>query len=238
MLKGTLFTEDFLREGIKETETWRALDEGSVDAFRDAALDIFDAFPTDKKPNEAQTEDDLIWKVLALLGWSDFLRQQNLSAKGKDDVPDGLLFADSAAKAHANERDEEWRRYGDGLAIVESKRWQRRLDRKDALKDDIGVPSTQMLRYLRRVDDMTQGKVRWGILTNGRHWRLYYQGATSVSEEFLELDLPMLLGVSGFELDLFADEAQHLLKVFLLMFGREAFLPGADGRTTDYKAFP
>lgn len=231
MLKGTLFTEDFLREGIKETETWQALDEGSVDAFRAAAQDIFDAFPTDKKPNEAQTEDDLIWKVLALLGWSDFLRQQNLSAKGKDDVPDGLLFADSAAKARANERDEEWRRYGDGLAIVESKRWQRRLDRKDALKDDIGVPSTQMLRYLRRVDDMTQGKVRWGILTNGRHWRLYYQGATSVSEEFLELDLPMLLGVSGFELDLFADEAQHFLKVFSLMFGRAAFLPGADGRT-------
>ena len=82
MLKGTLFTEDFLREGIEETETWQALDEGFVDAFRDAARDIFDAFPTDKKPNEAQTEDDLIWKVLALLGWSDFLRQQNLSAKG------------------------------------------------------------------------------------------------------------------------------------------------------------
>ena len=46
-----------------------------------------------------------------------------------------------------------------------------------------------MLRYLRRVDDLTSGKLRWGILTNGSRFRLYYQGARSVSEQFFEADL-------------------------------------------------
>jgi hypothetical protein len=50
-----------------------------------------------------------------------------------------------------------------------------------------------MLRYLRRVDDLTTGKLRWGILTNGARWRLYYQGARSVSEQFFELDLGVVL---------------------------------------------
>lgn len=45
-----------------------------------------------------------------------------------------------------------------------------------------------MLRYHRRIDDLTSGRLRWGILTNGTKWRLYWAGARSVSEEFLEID--------------------------------------------------
>ena len=108
--------------------------------------------------------------------------------EGVDDVPDGLLFADDAAKAHANGYAEEWRRYAFGLAIVESKRWARPLDSRSYGQASM-APSTQMLRYLRRVDDLTNGRVRWGVLTNGAQWRLYYAGARSVSEEFFEIDL-------------------------------------------------
>ena len=231
MLRGSLFTRYFLEEGITETDVWKAIDPGALDALRSAIDSVFSAFPTGLTPNESQTEDDLIWKVLELLGWTEHLRQQNLSAKGKDDVPDGLLFADAEAKAHANTKHDEWRRYSDGITIVESKRWLRQLDRKDALAEDIGVPSTQMLRYLRRVDDVTEGKLRWGILTNGRFWRLYWKGATSVSEDFLELDLAKLAGVDGFEPDLLDGDLDHWFRVFVLMFRREAFLAGTDGRT-------
>jgi hypothetical protein len=162
VLQGSLFTRDFLDEGITETDAWKDLDASRLEGFRKAVREIFDAFPCDTKPNETQTEDDLIWKVLHLLGWSEFLRQQNLSAKGRENVPDGLLFADAEAKARANEKTDEYRRYGDGLAIVESKRWLRLLDREDRRKGEYpGVPSTQMLRYLRRVDDLTEGHLRW-----------------------------------------------------------------------------
>jgi hypothetical protein len=36
------------------------------------------------------------------------------------------------------------------------------------------------------VEDLTTGKLRWGMLTNGARWRLYYQGARSVSEQFFD----------------------------------------------------
>jgi hypothetical protein len=120
---------------------------------------IFNKFPTAKTPNESQTEDDLIWPILARLDWTASLRQQNLAARVRDDVPDGLLFQDAAAKAEANAFGEEWKRYGCGLAIVESKRWQRPLDRQSGRRGEETAPSTQMLRYLRRVEDLTTGKL-------------------------------------------------------------------------------
>jgi hypothetical protein len=112
----------------------------------------------------------------------------------RDDVPDGLLFADQAAKTKANSCAEEWRRYEFGLAIVESKRWARPLDRGSGRKDEQTAPSTQMLRYMRRVDDITQGKLRWGVLTNGQRWRLYYQGATILvcERSFFHADVRIL----------------------------------------------
>ena len=165
------------------------------------------------------------------------LRQQNLTAHGRDDVPDGLLFADAATKDRANAFAEEWKRYEFGLAVVESKRWQRPLDRRSGRAGEQTAPSTQMLRYLRRVDDLTTGRLRWGILTNGAKWRLYYSGARSVSEQFFDLNLVMVLDLPGHNDSLFAlseADRRHCLKLFAIFFRRSAFLPdpdSADSRT-------
>ena len=70
-----------------------------------------------------------IAEAVAQLGWTASRRQQNLSAHGREDVPDGFLFTDAAAKGRANGFTEEWKRYEFGLAVVESKRWGRRLRR-------------------------------------------------------------------------------------------------------------
>lgn len=220
-MSGTLFTTDYLAEAIKGTEAYLSVD---VPALHARLASIAAAFPQSERTNESQTEDDFIWPVLSVLGWSESLRQQNLTATGRDDVPDGLLFADTAAKAAANAHPEQWRRYGHGLAVVESKRWDRPLDRASG-RDETTAPSTQMLRYLRRIDDLTQGRLRWGILTNGARWRLYWAGARSVSEEFLEIDLARVLALDGG--DLFADDdtRDHWLRVFAVMFSRDAFLP-------------
>ncbi len=234
MANGTLFIEDFLREGICEQAAWLDHPDAALEQSRVALQAIFAAFPTHRRPTEAETEDDLIWPVLKVLGWTDFLRQQNLAQVGRSDIPDGLLFADTEAKNRAYE-DPSWKRFRDGLAIVESKRWNRPLDREDkTAKGDETAPSTQMLRYLRRIDDLTHGGLRWGILTNGRLWRLYWQGARAVSEDFFEIDLGETLGIAGCEPTLFSDDfgdADHRLKLFLLLFGRDAFIPRDAGRT-------
>ncbi|CAN5184651.1 hypothetical protein BH09PSE1_BH09PSE1_15760 [soil metagenome] len=218
---GALFSTDYLDEAIKETTAYRSVD---VAGLRVRLDEIAAAFPQNARTNESQTEDDFIWPVLTALGWTDSLRQQNLTVTGRDDVPDGLLFADAAAKAAANAQDDQWRRYAQGLAVVESKRWARPLDRASG-RDETTAPSTQMLRYLRRIDDTSEGKLRWGILTNGTRWRLYWAGARSISEEFLEIDLGRVLALDGAP-DLFVDDEtrDHWLRVFACMFGREAFL--------------
>ena len=240
VFRGRLFAEDFLAESIVRSADWSELDDAALDDLEAALRTIFDRFPIAISPNESQTEDDLIWPVLHCLGWTASLRQQNLTPRGRGDVPDGLLFADDAAKDRANRFREEWRRYELGVVVVESKRWLRPIDRRSGDGEEGIAPSTQMLRYLRRVDDLTSGELRWGILTNGARWRLYYQGARSVSEQFFEIDLAAVLGLPGHNEDLFAlseSERRHALKLFVLFFRREAFLPGAaDSRTLHQRA--
>ncbi len=230
-VQGSLFARDFLTESISQLSDWQAVDDAALGEFEGALREVFDRFPTDQTPNESQTEDDLIWPVLGALGWAASLRQQNLSSRGRDDVPDGLLFADEATKDRANRYRQEWKRYEYGLAVVESKRWQRPLDRRSERQGEEIAPSTQMLRYLRRVDDLTDGALRWGVLTNGAKWRLYYAGARSVSEQFFELDLAATLNLPGHNAGLFAlseDDRRHCLKLFALFFRRAAFLPDPD----------
>jgi hypothetical protein len=65
-------------------------------------------------------------------------------------------------------------------------------------------------------------------------------GARSVSEQFFELDLAAVLAVPGHDGGLFApseEERRHWLKVFALVFGRQAFLPTpSDSRTFHQRA--
>lgn len=240
MLNGRLFTRDFLIEGICETPPWKGLDNSALQQIRDRLDTLFAGFNRIKNPTEAETEKELIWPALGAIGWTDISVQQNLSVKRRDDVPDALLFPDEAAKAKAMPLD-PWQRFQHGVCIVEAKRWKRALDRRDPKeRASEGVPMSQMLRYLRRVDDVTDGHLRWGMLTNGRHWRLYFRGALSVAEDFFEIDLGRVLSLPGIEPDLlerrpdvFDDEAwrMHGLKLFLLLFGRAAFLPDHRGET-------
>ena len=238
-IRGGLFAPDFLTEpeSIGELPEWDDLDAATLDKVESRLRAIFEAFPHESTPNESQTEDDLIWKTLYCLDWTAYLRQQNLSGVGRTDVPDGLLFIDDAAKSRAVGIAEERARYAIGSLMVESKRWLRPLGRTS---DRTVSPSTQMLRYLRRADDLTEGRMRWGILTNGAHWRLYYQGAGSVSEGFLEVDLAAILNIPVHNDGLFAlssDERRHCLKLFVLLFGRKAFLAErADGLTLHRRA--
>ena len=236
---GSLFTRDYLTEAVRQAEAYNAID---LDHLRSELTAIFEAFPTEQKASEAQTEDDLIWKVLSALGWEHHERQVNLAPRGRDNIPDGLLFLDEASKTQANTHVEHWKRYEHGVVVVESKRYDRPLDRGLRKKDEATAPSTQMLRYLRRVDDLTSGDLRWGFLTNGSIWRLYYQGARSVSEQFFQIDLASVLRVRGDLID--TDESEettaerdHWLRVFALMFRQSSFVPSpTDTRTFHIKA--
>ena len=226
--QGQLFADGFLCEAIAESEDWRALDDAALESLRADLRTLFDGFPADSAPNEAQTETDLIRPVLERLGWTASLWQQRLSQHGRTHVP--------GRPAVRRRRGQGARQHPAGagtlpprLAIVESKRWGRPLDRRSGADGIEAAPATQMLSYLGRADVMTEGRLRWGILTDGAVWRLYWWGARSVAEQFFEVDLAAVLNLPGRNEGLFAlDEAarRHWLRVFALVFRPEAFLPG------------
>jgi len=225
-MDGKLFSQDFLLDGIKTTPVWEALSDDVLNVFTSDLRHIYAPLTADSQLNEANTEADVIEAVLNLLGWNGLtLKQVTASSTRRDDVPDFLLFPNEEAKqaARAEKRDDH--RYRHGIAILEAKRWMRPLDRGDAINRlDPGTPSNQILRYLSSVEIASERAVRWGILTNGAVWRLYWQGARSRSEEFLEIDLAELLGVPGVERGLFNGDARHGIKLFFCLFHLGAFL--------------
>lgn len=240
-MQGQLFTQDFLQRGIRDTPPYLALDDATLLRFREALREIYALLRADSALNEAQTEQLVIERVLVELGWQgDYLPQVNLSGKRREDVPDILLFADAQAMHAARSEPRDDRRYRHGLAILEAKRWMRPLDRGDASETtDPGAPSSQMLRYLSRADVVSDRAVKWGLLTNGAIWRLYYQDARSRAEEFLEIDLAGALGVPGVQAELDGLAPEHTLKLFFLLFNRAAFLiqTGWDSGNRSFHAY-
>ena len=212
-MPGQLFTHYFLTDGIKATPEWQAsLDQPEAfAAFRDGVARHHDALSRSREPNEAATEQDLIRPVLELLGWADYLPQQGVARN--EDIPDHLLFADADAKQRAAAERNAGDRFRYAAVVEESKRFGLALDSRDR-KDRAqrGTPHGQVLRYLATAEIESEGRIRWGILTNGNVWRLYDYRARPRASGYFEADLAELLQ-PGKEDD---------LRVFHLLFRRES----------------
>jgi len=59
-VQGQLFTQDFLEQGITETEQWRGVDEGAFKEFAGRLRNAYSGFTGITDPNEATTERQLI----------------------------------------------------------------------------------------------------------------------------------------------------------------------------------
>ena len=213
-MPGQLFTQYFLTDGIRHTPEWRASVERpqAFTAFASAVAKRFEAFSHYDSPNESVTEQDLIRPVLGMLGWVHSLPQQG--AARNEDIPDHLLFADTESKARAAGRNDSEERYRDALLIEESKRFGLPLDTREATgKARAGTPHGQIRRYLSTADSVTDGRLRWGILTNGGVWRLYDTRARPRASGYYEADLTALLR-SGNE---------DALRTFYLLFRQDSF---------------
>ena len=199
-MQGSLFSTYFLEEGIRETEDWNRL---SLDEVQNFLVEISTCFhkieSLGSDPDEADTEDTVVRSILDLLGFS-YLRQKPISDR-RLDVPDFVLFPGEEEKKEFRKR-KDW---GKALAILEAKRWNRNIEK------DVG----QILRYLSVAEVKSNGKILWGILTNGHVWRLYYHRFPSRVEGYIEFDIERAVK----ERDL------HYLKLFYLFFRKEAFTP-------------
>ncbi len=223
-MAGQLFTQYFLSDGIVTTNEWisSVTDSAAFGTFRDGVLKRHETLCDAADPNEAVTEQDLIRPVLELLGWTDYLAQQGTS-RGEE-IPDHLLFLDAASKSRAAEERDANKRYLHAAVVEESKRFGRPLDfRSQDRRSKNSLPHRQILRYLAMANEIEPGtKIRWGILTNGRVWRLYDHQAWPRDTGYFEADLEQLLK-PGNEIG---------LRVFYLLFHRNAFTYRDGAKTT------
>jgi hypothetical protein len=122
MPQGTLFTEDFLNEGIQGTDTWRDVTPESLATFRAALQLIFKQVADPTRLNEAQTEDRIVKPILDSLGWHGcYWVQERLETKGRANVPDYLFFGNPEDFAQADRKRSADQRYPLAVAVGDAK---------------------------------------------------------------------------------------------------------------------
>ena len=223
-MTGNLFTDYFLTDGIKATPEWRTSVAAAAqfDTFRDGLHQRYDTLTHSQDPNEAVTEQELIRPILELLGWTDYLPQQGASRN--EDIPDLLLFPDADAKERAIAKASAEERYRDAVVVEESKRFGLPLDaRGQDGRRQATTPHDQIIRYLSTAEVESEGRIRWGILTNGGVWRLYDYRARPRATGYFETNLGEILESGDTD----------RLRTFYLLFRRDSF-EAQEGATVSF----
>jgi hypothetical protein len=199
-----LFADYYLDRRSRERQEWREVDAGSAFA---AVAAIWRKYKP-QGDNEAQTEADWIRPVLEALGHRYNVQvgmQTPLGAK----VPDYVFYPDEATRQAAKRGVLTEADFQGALAVGDAKAWERPLDRAapKAVSTLHENPSLQIDTYIRH------SGLAWGILTNGRLWRLYHKDTSKKLDVYYEVDLPALIEQGDAE----------AFKYFWLFFRREAF---------------
>jgi hypothetical protein len=204
-----LFPVHFLERRLPEWPEYQSL---NTTALLAALSDIWqrerELLPTF---NEEQTEDRWIRPILASLGFS-YTARPKLAIDGRRREPDYALFLDEGGRAES-ERATGVQRYHRAVALVEAKRFDRPLDRRQAGSSLSEDPVAQIIYYV------STTRVPFGILTNGRIWRLYAQQGDLVEGAYYQVDLIALLE-SGDD---------RALRSFAGFFSAQAFRPDENG---------
>ncbi len=215
-----LFSDYFL-DNIMAGANWKDQAEWQALLVEAAAVmatlkGLYASFsPSASSANEAQTESDWIRPILKELGHT-FEVQAKLKMPGptSNQHPD-YIFYSSEEQTLANrgrELDDRSVQYG-ALAVGDAKQWDVPLDQMSKGASDSFSnknPSFQIFFY------MLHSKLPWGILTNGRRWRLYHENTAYKLEVYYEVDLPTLL----------ASDDVARFAYFYAFFRRSAFNPG------------
>jgi hypothetical protein len=199
-----LFGDHYLDVTLPERPGWKEMGSEARPAMEEIAH-IFDSYvPSD---NEAQTERDLVRPVLKLLG-HDFEVQASLETPDGTKRPDYVFYRDRASLNANKDRtlDDDLLK-GSAFAVGDAKRWNLPLDVALNARGDARNPGVQISYYMRHAG------TEWGILSNGRLWRLYHRDTAHRLDRFYEVDLRALATGGDVEAFLF----------FYAFFCRSAF---------------
>ncbi len=210
-MQGELFSEHYIADRLRDSQRFIDMTGKADEAFRIVSHIYEQKKDILERLDEHSLEDDFLKPVLAALEHVTDVQPPYLSHKGMEDIPDYALFNDEGEKQTAQrKKDVDSDTYFDvSIGLIEAKRWDKNLDRGRRR-----TPSVQIKRYLR----MTT--VKWGILTNGRKWRLYCKESPFSSNVFLEFDLQRML----------EHDRAAMFRLFYAFFSHDAFRR-VDGRS-------
>ncbi|AKH96798.1 Eco57I restriction-modification methylase domain-containing protein [Halanaeroarchaeum sulfurireducens] len=208
-----LFANQYLSEHLRETASWKEVDESDLEQAFDAITELFED-NRDRVGNytEAQLERSLIRPIFDILDVPYAVERTDGPSAHRPEY--GLFETPEAADA-AVDRDDF---HEEAIAVADAKRWGRTLDTRGEARRDFANPSYQIHASLQETP------TTWAVLTNGQKWRLYYGPTSHRLDSYYEIDLPSLLQcveTSGSLED---------FKEFYLFFRREAFVPDATGK--------
>ncbi len=206
-----LFSDHYLNTNLPAHTYWNSLRDPAQGMIQEISRIFASYVPSE---NERQTEEGLVMPVLKLLG-HDFELVPSLKTPEGVYTPDYVFYKDAIARdANKDQILCDTLPQQGGIGVGDAKYWGRPLDiaikqgRGDALSNK--NPSFQIYYYI------LHSGVSWGILTNGKKWRLYHRETAHKLDHFYEVDLEELVQ-SG-------DVARFLY--FYAFFRREAFDEG------------
>jgi len=190
-----LFSDYYLLNRLKDDPVWiedpKPCYLGLRDLYRDAAA----RFAGKKKD---LLKEELFEPALRVLG---FIRKSG-QTDASEILADFSLYSTEEGKPP--------------LAFCLIYPWGRALDGKDDQRDTERPDENPGARV---VSLLEKGEAPWGIVTNGRLWRLYAQRTHSRATNFYEIDLEEVLAQKGPHAADFSDAFRY----FWCLFRREAF---------------
>lgn len=189
-----LFSDHYLNVTLVQREDWMSLiGDYEVEVARKKIAALFKKYKPSEKEKEAQTEEEFVKPVLKILGHT-FTVQASLATPGKAQTPDYIFYRDKdAQEANKGKMLNETLLASKAFAIGDAKSWNRPLDRApttEGKERDLFTnknPTFQIAFYIQH------SGLDWGILTNGRLWRLYHKDTAHKLDHYYEVDLPELL---------------------------------------------
>ncbi len=203
-----LFSAYYLSERLRDRSEW----DSDQDA-REALDDLTELYELEKDLLPGYKEDALIdsWidEVLDILGYGTNVETTLPEGDGYVDV---LLFEDTKSRRDAAEvylsTNDTTDLFEGGLSLLEAKQWDADFSKRFSENRPYYNASQQIRRYL----DKTPANIEWGILTNGRKWRLYGT-KDHEAQIYYEVDLPELIEEGNL----------NRFKYFYLFFRPDAF---------------
>lgn len=176
-----LFSDHYLETVTPSLPEWGE----DVSAVKGALAEIWESASGLVHGHEGQTEEHWIRPVLLQLGYAFQVQTAVPDADGGMRWPDYALFEGDGVRGAAEASAGTRAYFENALAIADAKVWDSRLDRRSEAGSR--NPNYQIDLYLRETDRL------WGILTNGRIWRLYCRDTSYRLDSYYEVDLISLL---------------------------------------------